>query len=154
MTLQVIVNDALLDEIQRLYAPPDDPVFKLVPDEFAESVGAAYDAIDRPLVTKESFWDVYCNVLQLLNDTAPTEHLEEVLTACISSEEAAEDNDIELLAGLRDLRPGDELVGSVPQEGRRGLRVAGEQSDGELFAELTDDESSDDATGAGPSRLF
>lgn len=97
-------------------------------------------------------------MLQLINDCGPDPALEQQLSNRITLEETVEEEEIALLAGQRELRPGDILVGSLPQKEaqkrKRALKIGGEQSDGELYADFTDEDGSDDDVLEGPSRLF
>lgn len=46
-----------------MYAPPDNPVFDLVPPEIDEALNWCYDTIGRPVVHLGSAWDVYSRTL-------------------------------------------------------------------------------------------
>ena len=48
-----------LDHVRRLYAPPDDPVFELVPSTFDEFAKVLYTSMGSPVVTGENIWDIY-----------------------------------------------------------------------------------------------
>jgi len=45
------------------WAPPDDPVFRLVPPTFAEQATALYTAMGQPAVSSLTFWVVYVDLL-------------------------------------------------------------------------------------------
>jgi len=50
--------------VRQLYAPPDDPVFELVPPVFAGHADALYEAMGCPEVTSKNVWDIYRGILQ------------------------------------------------------------------------------------------
>jgi len=62
--LQVKVEQEALDHVRQLYAPPDDPVFKLVPPIFAAHADALYEVMGRPEVTSRNVWEIYRGILQ------------------------------------------------------------------------------------------
>ena len=50
--------------MRQLYAPPDDPVFELVPPIFAGHAHALCEAMGHPDVTSKNVWDIYRGILQ------------------------------------------------------------------------------------------
>lgn len=64
MHRQVKVEQEALDHVRQLYAPPDDPVFELVPPVFARHAHALYEAMGHPEVTSNNVWDIYRGILQ------------------------------------------------------------------------------------------
>lgn len=56
--------------MEALYAPPDHPVFTLVPTALHERVMQLYLSIGEPTVTVGTFWDIYCNLLGRLREPA------------------------------------------------------------------------------------
>ena len=61
------------------YAPPDHPVFELVPQAFHEHVSNLYTVIGQPEVTIETFWDIFRDLLEHLHER-PNEQLTEIIT--------------------------------------------------------------------------
>ncbi|KAF8957939.1 hypothetical protein BDZ97DRAFT_1669109, partial [Flammula alnicola] len=59
MDFKVKVEEEAIDYVEQLYAPPDDPVFELVPPTFAYYTQIMYDDMGTPAVTGESVWDIY-----------------------------------------------------------------------------------------------
>ncbi|KAJ7763607.1 hypothetical protein DFH07DRAFT_867353 [Mycena maculata] len=57
------VSSQILDEMEARFAPPDHEVFQLVPPEFDHWANIYYDAMERPVVQHETFWDIYCQLL-------------------------------------------------------------------------------------------
>ncbi|KAG1856421.1 hypothetical protein F4604DRAFT_1685451 [Suillus subluteus] len=49
----------LIDEVEGIYAPPDHPVFELVPPIFGRHAQDLYASLGKPRVSSKSFWDVY-----------------------------------------------------------------------------------------------
>jgi hypothetical protein len=62
--LQVKVEQEALDHVRQLYAPPDDPVFELVPPIFAAHADTLYEDMGRPEVTSRNVWEIYQGILQ------------------------------------------------------------------------------------------
>ena len=54
--------------VQEKFAPPSDPVFELVPPFFAEHAGQVYAQIGSPELAAATIWQVYCNMIQRLQD--------------------------------------------------------------------------------------
>jgi hypothetical protein len=48
-----------MQEAERLYAPPDHPVFELVSPEFNYWAHSYYIQIGSPVVTRHNVWNVY-----------------------------------------------------------------------------------------------
>jgi hypothetical protein len=54
--------------VEQLYAPPDDPVFELVPTTFAHYIQTLYENMGSPAVTGENVWDIYRGLVQRLEE--------------------------------------------------------------------------------------
>ncbi|KAF9541946.1 hypothetical protein CPC08DRAFT_650399 [Agrocybe pediades] len=52
-----------INRARQLYAPPDNPVFQLVPPEFERYAGIIYESLDSPLVTRHNIWEIYEDML-------------------------------------------------------------------------------------------
>jgi hypothetical protein len=76
---KIPVPPELFNEMEACYAPPDHPVFKLVPQAFHEHVSNLYTVIGQPEVTIETFWDIFCDLLNCLCKR-PNEQLTEIIT--------------------------------------------------------------------------
>ena len=85
--------------MERLYAPPDHPVFTLVPQAFHERAREIYLSIGEPEVTVRTFWDIYCNMLGRLQE--PDDQLTEVFNTF----QANLDNNADDMALLPDMEP-------------------------------------------------
>ena len=93
--------------MEQEWAPPDDPVHRLVPPTFAEQAMASYNALGAPAVSSLTFWDVYINLLAAFHALPPDPRIAEALLMANEGEE----EDMELLPGMRELRNGDNVVG-------------------------------------------
>jgi hypothetical protein len=68
---QIIVLPDMLDEAEAKWAPPEDPVFQLVPPTFENYVTQCFEDLGKPEVTFETFWDVYCELWDLVEVAVP-----------------------------------------------------------------------------------
>jgi hypothetical protein len=59
-----------LDEAETRWAPPDDPVFQLVPPAFLKHVSSAYQTLQQPDVSFETFWDIFLELRDLVEVNA------------------------------------------------------------------------------------
>lgn len=66
LDFKVDVDQATLDTIRQRYADPEHPVFQLTPPDFDVALHALMDGLGNPTITRESFWDIYNNLLQQL----------------------------------------------------------------------------------------
>jgi hypothetical protein len=57
------VPPELFDEMEATWAPPSNPIFKLVPDAFDQQASAIYAEIGSPAISIKSFWIVYSGML-------------------------------------------------------------------------------------------
>ncbi|KAF5377194.1 hypothetical protein D9615_006459 [Tricholomella constricta] len=103
----VVVSPELFDEIKKEWAPPNDPVFRLVPSTFDNQASALYAAIGHPTVSSSTFWPVYQEMLDAFH-ALPRDP---ILAAALLTANYGEENDVPLMAGLRELRHGDNVVG-------------------------------------------
>ena len=103
--------------MEQLYAPPDHAVFQLVPPAFGERAETFYIRLGRPVVNFASFWGTYSQLLHQFKQcrmNEPGNDLEEVLTNHKErSQRIEEENDVPLLQGLKELRNGDNVIGSL-----------------------------------------
>lgn len=106
---QVVVPTELFDEVEQEYAPPEHPVFELVPPTFDRRANILYSQIGQPVVQSDTFWEVYS---QLLNQfQLEEESLVPVLTAYRETLHALDMEEIQLLPNLKELRNGAKIVG-------------------------------------------
>jgi len=104
---KVVVTPKLFDKMEQEWAPPDDPVFRLVPPTFAEQATALYAAMGQPAVSSLTFWVVYVDLLAAFRALPSNPQMAEAL---LRADEGGEE-DMELLPGLRELWNGDNVIG-------------------------------------------
>jgi len=61
----------LLEAAEAKWAPPEDPVFQLVPPDFESHVTQCFEDLEKPEVTFNNFWDVYCELRDLVGAVVP-----------------------------------------------------------------------------------
>jgi hypothetical protein len=76
--------------VEQLYAPPDDPVFELVPATFAHYAQIMYDNMGSPAVTGDNVWDIYRGLVQRLEELQVAMSYSDYLD-CIDQWEVNED---------------------------------------------------------------
>ena len=89
--------------MEQEWAPPDDPVFRLVPATFEQQAATLYHTIGKPAVSSTSFWTIYQELLSAFHMLPANPQLAEAL---LSADEGA-DEVVPVLTGLHDLRHGD-----------------------------------------------
>jgi hypothetical protein len=109
------VSPSLLDDIEEIYAPPDHPVFKLVPDAFQAHAERYYEQMGDPVITSDTFWQIYQELLQKFKDHGIIDNdiiliLENHHAHCTAIHE---EEPVPILPGLRNLRNGDNVVGAA-----------------------------------------
>lgn len=107
--IQIPVPPVLLDEMEQLYAPPDHPVFTLVPPTFHECVTELYLSIGEPEVTVRTFWDVYLNLLGKLREPLDDQLTDVLTTFQANVDNSAEPEDMALLPNMEPFRLGKPL---------------------------------------------
>lgn len=79
----------MLDDAERQWAPPTDPVFSLVPTRCEEHISSVYAQLGGPEVGFDTFWDIYNQV----RDAVDSEFLFESSIGDIDEETSSEDSD-------------------------------------------------------------
>lgn len=129
----------LLDRLEQQYAPPDHPVFELVPAAFNACATDAYRKLGNPQVNISSFWGIYQNLLSCFNEAlVQSAHLRNAIAS--SHIVSLEPADIPLLPGLKPLRKGQNPIGS-------GLSEDGGDFGEPEYAKFTDSEPDTDSSG-------
>lgn len=93
--------------MEQEWAPPNDPVFRLVPATFEQQAAMLYHTIGQPVVSSATIWIVYQELLSAFRMLPANPQLGEAL---LSADEGA-DEEVPVLTGLRELRHGDNVVG-------------------------------------------
>lgn len=95
-----MVSAEVVDNIAQLHITPDHPVFEIVPPALSMLIGACYDTLGHPAMSRDSAWDVYCNLLAVVqhHDATP------LLLVSVPKTTPADDSDeLALLPNLQDL---------------------------------------------------
>lgn len=97
----------MFDEMEACWAPRNNPVFQLVPPTFAQQAVMLYSDMGEPVVSSLMFWDVYQQLLAAFHALPDDPALVEVFL--VANEGA--DEEVDVPAGLRELRHGGNVVG-------------------------------------------
>ncbi|KII92463.1 hypothetical protein PLICRDRAFT_678606 [Plicaturopsis crispa FD-325 SS-3] len=106
-----VTDSSLFDEMEQQWAPPEHPIFQLVPPTFAAQANELYRQLGNPLVSGDTFWAVYRSLLQAFRPFSNTPLLADVLGDPSALPEG-ELEMIQILPNLRELRNGDAVVGT------------------------------------------
>lgn len=141
------VPSSLFDEVQNDYAPPDHPVFLLVPPELDARAEFLYRKLGCPPVDSGTFWDVYQKLLGSFHLEDEESILTPILTTHRKNSKAMElEEEMELIGNLAELRNGANIVGPRHSQYIGGMvdgpPVDGLQNVGPLVRE-SDGEQSD-----------
>ena len=123
------------------FAPPDHEVFQLTPPAFNEHATLFYNSLGRPQVSHDSFWDIYRQILHLfhVNGGQPevtgssVNTLTEELDSHFDTIARISNEEVQLLAGMEELRQGGRVVGDPGGAGTSNIPAA----------EFTDESSSE-----------
>ncbi|KAH9019451.1 hypothetical protein EDB85DRAFT_2153732 [Lactarius pseudohatsudake] len=126
-----------LDEIEKKYAPPNDPVFELVPHAFAIHANAVWTAMGSPQPQFNNAWEIYLNIRDALRGIARDRVLEQVLSSVMTADATSEPQNRNCLDELpADLQPAseDELLTVEETDNESGTPVidlTGDEDHGE-----------------------
>jgi hypothetical protein len=135
--------------MEAIYAPPDHPIFELVPLIFHQRVDRFYNEAGSPVITSDTFWDVYRG-LRLRFEHRSDDEFTAVLQANSDRETASNDDQIPVLPDMQPFCNGQPVVGHREQYigGLHASSSTGDTTPAELGPEYadftTDDESEDD----------
>ncbi|KAF9532557.1 hypothetical protein CPB83DRAFT_867411 [Crepidotus variabilis] len=93
LDFKITVDPALVNQVEQLYAPPDDPVFTLVPADFEQLASKFYTQMGRPPVTSKNVWDVY---IKLMRQFEQMDGADGLLEHCVATLAKEFDNDASL----------------------------------------------------------
>jgi len=127
---KVIISAELIDRLEAEYAPPDHEVFQLTPPAFHERAVHFYEALGQPLVSYNTFWGVY---RQLLHSFQGIIDLDPVISAVPGTVTRINNEQLPLLPEMKELRGGDGIIGDARND----------DLDGHVRAEFTDSSESD-----------
>ncbi|KAK7041035.1 hypothetical protein R3P38DRAFT_2512453 [Favolaschia claudopus] len=114
---KIEVTPEKFDEMEAKWAPPDDPVFQLVPPLFKSQVERLQLQLGTPEVTGDNLWDVYSQLLTAFESMA----LEDEFMSAIEGADDHFESSIELLEGQKDLPQGAAAGGNWGYEYYGGL---------------------------------
>ncbi|KAJ7432412.1 hypothetical protein B0H11DRAFT_1760479, partial [Mycena galericulata] len=115
LDLKIKVEQEAVDSVRALYAPKDHEVFQLVPPDFQAIITEMYVQLGEPIVTRESCWDVYLQLLGQFRNLDSVHNIPQNLdeqwgyTMTMARDEFAKE--IELIPNLQPLRKGDDIIG-------------------------------------------
>jgi hypothetical protein len=127
--------------MEAIYAPPDHPVFELVPLAFHDHVSEAYAAIGEPIVDIKTFWEVYLRLREQLRQPRHQSLAVEVLTY--------QDDSVNI-----PLLPNMEYYRLQPLGLGLNFGALPDGTESEYYADFTTDEEADSADNAGSIRVF
>ncbi|KAH9014255.1 hypothetical protein EDB84DRAFT_1590323 [Lactarius hengduanensis] len=84
---KIPVPPEVLNEIEKKYAPPDDPVFELVPPEFAVHANAVWTTLGCPQPQFDNAWGIYLQIRDALRGVAQDGALVRVLSSVPATSE-------------------------------------------------------------------
>ena len=123
------------------YAPPNDPVFQLVPPDFEAYVTSCFKALGEPEVNFETFWDVYCRLRDLVENSIPDDVAETLRENVVDDDESTPEPE-----GFSQMK--EPVVGDTGVERGRNDNedkvVEDEDSEEVLRVDFTDDEDDDE----------
>ncbi len=88
--------------MEAAWAPPDHAVFQLVPPEFGNIMAKLYQNLGSPVVQRDTFWPVYNAMHDAMTQAVAAEQFQED----IRTRERVEEEEVEPLPGLREMRLG------------------------------------------------
>ncbi|THU75737.1 hypothetical protein K435DRAFT_880248 [Dendrothele bispora CBS 962.96] len=141
--IQIDPNAEYILAAESLYAPPDHPVFQLVPAEFDKWAKIYYEELGRPVVNRAQVWSVY---MALLEKFEGSEGLVDTMGLTAYDEEGFQehdlvahlDNDLGNYAPLQENADGDYLGGVNGGLGDEGMWDS-DAIDG--YVDFSDDEA-------------
>ena len=124
--------------MEQKYAPPEHPVFELVPPVFEIRAQHYYSVLKLEAVGSKTFWNIYSALLHAFkSDSAMDDQLSPVLAEVERSThiDQLEGDKIDMLPGLKPFRAGGTAVGDGGN---------GNDSDDSIYVSMTESENGDD----------
>ena len=139
---QILIPMELLDHLEDQYIPCNHPVFELMPPIFHECASTFYDEMGSPVITIDTFWHSYRQLLQCFFNaghiTNPDQQLANVLAGHFGTINSVNEENVALLPGMKELHHSGKVVGDQED--------VGNESDPE-YAEFTSDHKSEEPGG-------
>lgn len=130
--------------MEQKYAPPDHPVFELVPPTFGIQAQHYYSALKLDAVSSKTFWNIYSALLHAFKSGMDEDNeLSSILAEVEKSThiDQLECDKIDMLPGLKPFRAGGTAVGDGGDGGDEN------DSDQSIYVPMT--ESEDEEAGDG-----
>ena len=127
--------DSLFDAMEQKYAPPEHPVFELVPPAFEIRAQHYYSAQKLEAVGSKTFWNIYSAFLHAFKSESGTDNLLSPVLAEVERSthvDQLECNKIDMLPRLKPFRAGGKAVGDGGD---------GNDSDHLLYVSMTESEN-------------
>ena len=108
---QVVVPLPLLDEAERIYVPSNHPIFQLVPPLFETHAQMLYLRMGQPIISSNTFWAVYLQLLQTFHNSVNSIELAEMIDEYQEVTYLTERDEFSILPRFKELWNGDQVVG-------------------------------------------
>ncbi|KZT50095.1 hypothetical protein CALCODRAFT_445008 [Calocera cornea HHB12733] len=96
---KILVSEEDFRYVETLYAPPDHPVFELVPPYFDMEIKANFEVLGRPEVNMDSFWATYLRLLDAFMRSGTRDEIQRSLALQVEREMSIENEYMDLLEG-------------------------------------------------------
>ncbi|KAH8984640.1 hypothetical protein EDB86DRAFT_2833457 [Lactarius hatsudake] len=83
---KISIPSEVLDKIEKKYAPPDDPIFELIPHTFVIHANVVWTAMGSPQLEFDNAWEIYLNICDALRGIAQDRVLQQVLSSVITAD--------------------------------------------------------------------
>ena len=132
--------------MEAIYAPPNHPIFELVPPIFHQRADHYYNETGCPTIMSDTFWDVYRGLRQCFNHGTDDEFTA-VLQANSDRETASNDDQMPVLPNMQPFRNGQQVAGHPGQYigGLHASSSTGDTTPAELGPEYVDFTTDDDS---------
>lgn len=103
LSFKIKVNDDLFDAMEAKYAPPDHPVFQLVPEAFGDHAQQFYEELGDPDVNSFNFWSIYQAMLAKFEDLSTSDiDLTKIIETHNTTLQSVSEEVMDMLPGLKE----------------------------------------------------
>lgn len=117
-SIQIRPPVEVIDEAEAIWAPRNHPVFQLVPPAVGEHLELLYCILERPDITRDTFWDIYTALLNLWKSGEEDQDWDPDIAAELEAQanapDAGEDNGVPVMDIISGLQPVQFGVNGVP----------------------------------------
>ncbi|KAF8149133.1 hypothetical protein B0H34DRAFT_758164 [Crassisporium funariophilum] len=124
LDFKIKVEQEAINHVRQTLAPPDDPVFQLVPEVFARYAETLYQSMGSPVVNRKNVWDIYSQLLYRF------EHLDEAVDFMEECEVYLQAMEAQINAENAVPPVGQELLGGIENPGPDGNYYMGGVNNG------------------------